>query len=99
MAKPVANTVGTIAPPVKPCNARKKIIDSIFHDNPHPMLLRVNSAAEALNSQRVESACVRKAENGIITSSAIRYEVCTQLISSGPAESPACTSFNEAATI
>ncbi len=36
------------------------------------MLAIVNSAADAANSQRVESACARKAEKGIITSSAIR---------------------------
>ncbi len=71
-AKPVANTVGIIAPPTKPCTARKKIIDSMLQARPHSALASVNSPADSANSQRVESACARNAANGIITSSAIR---------------------------
>ncbi len=70
--KPVANTVGTIAPPTKPCSARNTIIDSIFQASPHNALATVKSPADIANSQRVESAWARKPENGIITSSAIR---------------------------
>ncbi len=70
--KPVANTVGTIAPPTKPCSTRKAIIDWMSHDAPQSALETVKRPAERANSQRVESACARKAEKGIITSSAIR---------------------------
>ena len=70
--KPVAKTVGTIAPPTKPCSARNTIIDWISHARPHKALQRVNSPAEMANSHRVEIACARKPENGIMTSSAIR---------------------------
>jgi hypothetical protein len=70
--KPTANTVGTIAPPVNPCSTRNRIIDSMFHANPHSTLESVKRPAESANSQRVESARARNAEKGIITSSAIR---------------------------
>jgi hypothetical protein len=72
IAKPVANTVGTMAPPTNPWMARKKIIELMSHARPHIRLERVKSAAEAVNSHRVESACDRKAASGIITISAIR---------------------------
>ena len=78
-----------MAPPVKPCSTRKAIIDSMFQANPHSTLESVNSAADSEKSQPVESARARNAENRIITSSAMRYAVCTQLIASGPADSPA----------
>ncbi len=69
---PTANTVGTMAPPVKPCRTRKKIIDSMFQANPQNTLERVNSPADSANSHRVDNACARKAEKGIMTSSAMR---------------------------
>lgn len=72
MVKPTANTLGTIAPPTKPWTARKAIIDSMFQARPQAMLASVNSPAEVAKSQRVDIAWARKAENGIITSSAIR---------------------------
>lgn len=68
----MANTVGIIAPPTKPCTARNRIIDSMLHAMPQRMLAMVNNPADAANSHRVDSACARKAEKGIITSSAIR---------------------------
>ena len=70
--KPTANTVGTMAPPVKPCSARSTIIDSMFQAMPQPTLNKVKSAALVANSQRVEIAWARKAEKGIMISSAIR---------------------------
>ncbi len=69
---PTAKTVGTMAPPVKPCRTRKTIIDSMFQANPQRTLERVKSAADRAKSQRVDRAWARNAENGIITSSAIR---------------------------
>ena len=72
IAKPVANTSGTIAPPVKPCRALKAIIELMSHARPHSRLEMVKSAAEAVNSQRVDSAWDRNAASGIITISAIR---------------------------
>ena len=56
IAKPVANTVGTIAPPTKPWMARKTIIDWMLHAMPHIRLDKVNNTAEPTNSQRVDSA-------------------------------------------
>ncbi len=70
--KPVANTVGTIAPPTKPCTARQAIITFRFQAKPQAMLDTVNAAAETVNSQRVENARLRNADSGIITISAIR---------------------------
>ena len=70
--KPVVNTVGTIAPPTKPWITRKAIIELMSQAAPQSALEMVNSPADRANSQRVDSACTRKAENGIITSSAIR---------------------------
>src|SRR6185437_16138557 len=87
--KPVANTVGTIAPPTKPWIARNSVMDSIDHAIPHIRLASVNATALAVKSQRVDTAWEMNAANGIITISAIRYAVCTQAISSGPADNPA----------
>jgi hypothetical protein len=72
IAKPVANTVGTMAPPVKPCSTRKAIIESMSQAMPHRADEIVNRPAEMANSQRVDSAWARNAAKGIITSSAIR---------------------------
>ena len=69
---PTTNTDGTIAPPVKPCSTRNAIIDSMFQANPHSTLDTVNKPADSANNQRVDIAWPRNAENGIITSSAIR---------------------------
>ena len=71
-AKPVANTVGTIAPPTKPWITRNSVIEWMSQAIPHSALARVNSPADSAYSQRVDSACARNAANGIITSSAIR---------------------------
>ncbi len=71
-AKPVANTVGTMAPPTKPWMARKVVMDSMFQAAPHIRLEIVNSTAESVNSQRVDSAWERNAASGIITISAMR---------------------------
>jgi hypothetical protein len=71
-AKPVAKTVGTMAPPTNPCSARNTVIDWMSHAMPHNRLDRVKSTAESVNSQRVEIACERNAAKGIMTISAIR---------------------------
>ncbi len=52
--KPVANTVGIMAPPTKPCTARNAIITSRFQAKPQAMLAMVKAPAETVNSQRVE---------------------------------------------
>ncbi len=59
MVKPTEKTNGTIAPPVKPCSARKKIIDPMLQARPHIRLEKVNMPAEKTNSQRVDIACAR----------------------------------------
>ena len=50
-----------MAPPVKPCSARKAIIESMSQARPHSRLETVKRPAESVNSQRVDSACDRKA--------------------------------------
>ncbi len=59
IAKPVANTVGTIAPPTKPWMARKIVIDWMLQAKPHIRLASVNRTALPVNSQRVDSAWER----------------------------------------
>ena len=68
----MAKTVGTMAPPTKPCRTRKAVIELMSQAMPHRALAAVNKPAERANSQRVDRAWARKPENGIITSSAIR---------------------------
>ena len=70
--KDVAKTVGIIAPPKKPCNARHTIISPMDDDNAHIKLIKVKAAAEATNSQRVEKIRVSVPDSGIITTSATR---------------------------
>ncbi len=55
-------------------------------------------AAAPANIRRVPSARDRKPDSGIATTSAIRYEVWTQVISSLDAASPAWISASEADT-
>src|ERR1700731_4063746 len=66
---------------------------------PHNRLVSVNPAAETQNSQRVDMTRDNQPDSGITMISAIRYLVCTQAISSGPADSPPPISPSEAATI
>src|SRR5215469_8271631 len=93
------NTVGTMPPPMKPWIARHRIISFIVEVKPHIRLANVNPAAEAANINRVPSARDRKPESGMAITSAIRYEVCTQAISSREAASPAWISESDAETI
>src|SRR5258708_40028763 len=53
--KAEVKTVGIIAPPRKPCRARKMIIDWMFQAPPHNRLASVNPAEDRVNSQRVDS--------------------------------------------
>ena len=69
-------------PPIKPWIARQTIISLMDVDKPHITLASVKPAADVANTMRVPSARDRKPDSGIITTSAIRYDVCTQLISS-----------------
>ena len=76
-------------PPIKPCSARHTIISPIDDDSPHIRLAMVKPAAAVANMMRVPSARARKPDSGMATTSAIKYEVCTQVISSLEAASPA----------
>ena len=71
-AYPVAKTVGTMAPPTKPWITRNSTMELMSPAAPHRALATVNNPADRANSHRVDRAWARKAENGIITSSAIR---------------------------
>ena len=66
--------------------------------SPHIRLATVKPAAAPANMMRVPSARERKPESGIATTSAIRYEVCTQVTSSAEAARPAWISESEAET-
>src|SRR5579871_1503639 len=84
-----ANTVGIMPPPMKPWTARHMIMLLIDELRPHMKLAKVNPAHEMANSVRVPSARDRKPDNGIATTSATRYAVCTHGISSLEAARPA----------
>src|SRR6185437_6687604 len=58
-------------------------------------LASVNPAAEMVNSVRVEMMRPSVPDSGIMITSAIRYAVCTQEISSEPAERPAWIWFSD----
>ena len=91
--------VGIIEAPSRPCSARKMIMLSIFQARAHNRLVSVNPAAETANSQRVENTRVSQPLSGMTMISAIRYAVCTQLISSCAADSPPPMYCNDEATI
>src|SRR5580698_1314926 len=55
--------------------------------------------ADAVNSHRVENTRVSQPESGIMMISAIKYAVCTQLISSCAADNPPPMSCKDEATI
>src|SRR5215469_7817777 len=69
------------------------------HASPHSMLVTVKPAADAVKSHRVEKTRVSQPESGMTMISAIRYAVCTQLISSCAADSPPPMFCREDATI
>ena len=76
-------------PPMKPWIARQTIICSIELHMPHIRLDSVKPAAAPANMMRVPSARDRKPDSGMATTSAIKYAVCTQVISSLEAARPA----------
>ncbi len=76
-------------PPMKPCSARQTIIWPMVEVSPHIRLAKVKPAAAVANMMRVPSARDRKPDSGMATTSAIRYDVCTQVISSLDAARPA----------
>ena len=69
------------------------------HAMPHSMLVSVKPAQEKVNNQRVENTRVSQPDSGIMMISAIRYAVCTQLISSCAADRPPPISCKDDATI
>src|ERR1700759_5504023 len=71
----------------------------MFQAKPQSMLVSVNPNAEAANSQRVEKTRVNQPDSGITMISAMRYEVCTQPISSWEADRPPPMSGSEEASI
>src|SRR3569623_496002 len=58
-------------------------------------LAAVNPAAAMVKSTRVDRIRASMPDSGIMMTSAIRYAVCTQAISSDPALSPAWMSLSE----
>ena len=70
--KAAVNTVGIMAPPRKPCAARKAIMLSMSQADPHRTLVNVKPAAEMAKSQRVDSNRLKKPDSGIMTISATR---------------------------
>ncbi len=76
-------------PPMNPRDARHTIMLLIEELVPHMTLASVKPAADVANRMRVPSARDRKPESGIAITSAIKYAVCTQGISSAEAERPA----------
>ena len=52
--KEVANTVGIMAPPMKPCSTRNTIMASRLVASAQPMLMSVKPAAEITNRTRVD---------------------------------------------
>jgi hypothetical protein len=93
------NTIGIIEAPNAPCSARKRIMLWMSQAGPHSRLVTVKPAADAVNSHRVEKTRVSQPESGITMISAIRYAVCTQLISSCAADNPPPMSCRDDATI
>src|SRR5258708_15178227 len=73
----VANAVGIMAPPRKPCSARATIIDSMLSASAHMTLMAVKLAQDSTNTPRGENAPVREPHNRIITTPAIRDQGLT----------------------
>ncbi len=86
-------------PPIKPWIARHTIMLSIDELVPHMMLASVKPAAAVANRMRVPRARDKNPDSGIATTSAIRYAVCTQGISSAEADKPAWISLSDEDTI
>src|SRR5215472_13093201 len=86
-------------PPMKPWIARHTIISLIEPESPYMKLAAVKPAADSANKARVPSARDRNPESGMATTSAVRYAVCTQEISSLYAVSAAWISVRVADTI
>ena len=70
--KEVANTVGIIAPPMKPCIARKTTMVVRLSAIAQAKEQMVKPIAEMVNSVRVDHSRDSQPESGIITISAIR---------------------------
>ncbi|MNE27281.1 hypothetical protein D3C80_1206860 [compost metagenome] len=70
--KATAKTVGIMAPPRKPCSARKKIIISTDDDRPTATLMIRKPTQEARKSFCVPHSRDRYPDRGIITTSGIR---------------------------
>src|ERR1700754_4484309 len=85
--------------PRNPWIARQMIICSSVEAKPQKKLAMVKPEAEIANNSRVPSARDMKPDSGIAITSAIRYDVCTQLTSLWLAERPAWISLSEAETI
>ena len=68
----VANTVGIIAPPMKPCSARNVTIAPRLSEKAQAAEKMVKPSALMVNSTRVDSSRDSQPDSGIITISAIR---------------------------
>src|ERR1700724_531030 len=93
------NTNGVMVPPQAPCRARYKIIWWRLGAVAHSTLAPVNPSAAPTKTTRVDSSRDRLPDSGTITTSAIRYAVCSQLISSGLADRPPWIWVSELVTI
>jgi len=69
------------------------------HENAHSRLVIEKASADKQNNKRAPSARPRKPDNGMPITSAIRYAVCTQEISSRLADTPAWIELIALATI
>src|SRR5258706_9989674 len=67
--KAIANTVGIIAPPMKPCRPRVMIIVSIDDDMPVSTLMIVKPAHEIMNSFCVPHRREKDTPGGMLTTS------------------------------
>jgi len=88
-----------IAPPQNPCIARYRIIWPRLVAVAHSALVPVKPSAATTKRMRVDSSRDRMPDIGTMTTSAIRYAVCTQAISSVLADSPPWICVRELVTI
>src|SRR6266478_3361624 len=72
-------TSGIRAPPQKPCSTRAEIRDQKVWEPAQAKLAAVKPQMQARKAPRVDMTRVNQPVNGIATTSAIRYAVCTQL--------------------
>ena len=93
-----AKTRGIRIPPANPCTTLAAIIDGKSKLAAHAMEASVKTTVAAANSSRIEKTRVRSAVKGIAIISAMRYEVCTQLMRSAPISRATCMTDSDVTT-